>query len=76
MDGTTDQSAEIYLRLLERRSYSHTTGIICAECGNTTKLSNRYKSPIRVTAMDNGLFLIMFSCPKCDALYDIGSCGP
>ena len=68
------RKAEEDLKAIENRGVSHTTGIICANCGNKAKISNRHKLPWHVMNLDNGLCTIFFNCPKCNDEYDIGTC--
>ena len=62
------------LASLEKRSISHTTHIKCAMCDEITKLSNRYKSPMRVENTLGGLSRVMFVCSVNGCEYDLTTC--
>ena len=67
-------SAEEELTALERRGVSQTTHIKCAMCGETTKVSNRYMSPMRVYDLGNGLARVHFVCAINLCEYDLTTC--
>jgi len=68
------RSADEELIALERRHVSQTTHIKCAMCGETTKLSNRYKSPMKVEDLGNGLARVWFVCAENYCEYDLTTC--
>lgn len=72
---TYPRSAQEELTALERRPVSQTTHIKCATCGEITKLSNRYKTPMTVKDLGNGLARVYFVCAVNGCEYDLTTCS-
>ena len=69
------RASEEELKALEKRGVSQTTHIICAACGESTRISNRYKSQMKVVDLENGLARVQFICAVNGCEYDLTTCS-